>query len=111
FSYSGNDLDALGEPGFDQFHDERHAARMTVTVLAVGLVVAGILVAALVRYVLPWLLRSWSPTSGRSWVSLPRWRCWSSWTAGGGPGSSSSSGKASATLPGGSAASGGVGPG
>jgi len=56
FSYAGNDLDELGDFGFDQFHDERHAARMTVTVLAVGVVVAGILVAALVRYVLPWLL-------------------------------------------------------
>jgi hypothetical protein len=56
FSYAGNDLDALDEPGFAMFHDEQHAARMTVTVLAVGLVVAGILVAALARYVLPWLL-------------------------------------------------------
>ena len=56
FSYAGNDLDHLGEFGFDEFHDEQHAARMTVAVLVVGLVVAGIGVAALVHYVLPWLL-------------------------------------------------------
>ena len=56
FSYAGNDLDDLGDFGFAEFHDEQHAARMTVTVLVVGLVVAGVLVAALVHYVLPWLL-------------------------------------------------------
>jgi hypothetical protein len=56
FSYAGNDLDHLGERGFAMFHDERHAARMTVSVLAVGFVVAGVLVAAFVRYLLPWLL-------------------------------------------------------
>lgn len=56
FSYRGNDLDHLGEIGFDRWHDERHAAGTMVGVLVVGFVVVGMLVSALVHYVLPWLL-------------------------------------------------------
>jgi hypothetical protein len=55
FSYSG-DVENLGKPGFHLFHDERYAARMTVTVLAVAFVAVGIVVSAFVQYVLPWLV-------------------------------------------------------
>lgn len=56
FSYSGNDLDHLGERSFDLFHDERHAAGTMVWVLVVGFLAVGIVVSAFVHYVLPWLL-------------------------------------------------------
>jgi hypothetical protein len=56
FSYSGNDLDHLGERSFARRHDERHAATMMVWALVVGFVAGGLLIAASVHYVLPWLL-------------------------------------------------------
>jgi hypothetical protein len=56
FTYSGKDLDRLGERVFDRRHDDRRAARSMVTALLVGLVVVGLLVAAAVEYVLPWLV-------------------------------------------------------
>jgi hypothetical protein len=56
FTYDGRDLDQLGDLVFDRWHDDRHAARLMVTVLAVAFLVVGLLVAATVEYVLPWLL-------------------------------------------------------
>jgi hypothetical protein len=56
FSYAGNDLDHLGERGFDRFHDERHAAGTMVWALVGGFLAVGIVVSAFVHYVLPWLL-------------------------------------------------------
>jgi hypothetical protein len=56
FTYDGRDLDHLGVVVFDLHHDDRHAATLMVTVLAVGFLVVGLLIAATVEYVLPWLL-------------------------------------------------------
>jgi hypothetical protein len=53
FSYPENDL---GEPGFDVTHDERAAASMMLWALLIGVVVVGLLVAATVRFVVPWLI-------------------------------------------------------
>jgi hypothetical protein len=105
FSYRGNDLDHLGERGFARRHDERHAARTMVMVLVVGFVVVGVLSRRWSTTCCPGSSRSWSPMPGRSWVSPRRWSCWSSSTAGSGPGSWSSSGRALPTLHGGPGAS------
>ena len=56
FTYSGRDLDHLGEVAFDRWHDDRHAAKAMVTALVVGVVVVGLVAAASVEYVLPWLV-------------------------------------------------------
>jgi hypothetical protein len=53
FSYPKNDL---GEPGFDVVHDERYAASRMVEALVVGAIVVGLLIAATVRYVVPWVV-------------------------------------------------------
>ena len=56
FTYSGRDLDHLNEVVFRRAHDDRHAARVMVTVLVVVVVVVGLLAAATIEYVLPWLV-------------------------------------------------------
>jgi hypothetical protein len=56
FTYSGRDLDHLNEVVFRRAHDDRHAAKVTVTALVVGVVVVGLLAAATIEYVLPWLV-------------------------------------------------------
>jgi hypothetical protein len=56
FTYSGRDLDHLGEVVFDRWHDDRHAAKAMATALVVVAVVVGLLAAAIIEYARPWLV-------------------------------------------------------
>jgi hypothetical protein len=56
FTYDGRDLDQLGDVVFDRRHDDRHAAWAMVTWLLLGVLAFGLLVAAAVEYVMPWLV-------------------------------------------------------
>jgi hypothetical protein len=57
FAYpsSGEDLHLLGELGFDLFHDARHAVAVLLGLLAVVVVAIGLLAAATVEHVVPFV--------------------------------------------------------
>ena len=52
FTYAEDDL---GERGFDRWYDDRSAADVSLTVIAILVAVVGLLAWVTVRFVLPWL--------------------------------------------------------